>query len=414
MTTQMTERFNVAGAMLVKLFGDHDREDEAFERHAAGVRDTGIRAAMYGRVFFVALGLVGAVGAAAIYGVGGHLVVVGRDLHAARSSRSPPSSARVYQPLTGLTNARVDLMTSMVSFERVFEVLDAPDSIAERPGAIDLVAPRGSGHVRRTSASATRRRTRRASARWSSTRPAADPDRDVLDDDRPRRRCPGETVALVGRLGRRQVDAGVAGPPALRRHRRGACCIDGHDVRDLTLRVAAGRHRRRRPGPAPVPRVDRRQPALRQARCHGRRARGGLPGGPHPRHDRRPARRLRHGRRRARLPAVGRREAAGGDRPPAAQGSGDGDPRRGDEPSRQRQRAPRAGRARCGAVRAHGDRDRPPPVDDPPRRPHRRASRTGASSSSAPTTSCSARDGRYAAQLRAGRLGARDRRPVAP
>ena len=77
MTTQMTERFNVAGAMLVKLFGDADREDREFERHAAGVRDTGIRSAMYGRVFFVALGLVGAVGAAAIYGVGGHLVVSG-------------------------------------------------------------------------------------------------------------------------------------------------------------------------------------------------------------------------------------------------------------------------------------------------------------------------------------------------
>ncbi len=78
MTMQMTERFNVAGAMLVKLFGDHDREDRDFERQAAGVRDTGIRAAMYGRVFFVALGLVAAVGAAAIYGVGGHLVVSGQ------------------------------------------------------------------------------------------------------------------------------------------------------------------------------------------------------------------------------------------------------------------------------------------------------------------------------------------------
>ena len=86
----MTERFNVAGALLVKLFGDHRREDDAFERHAAGVRDTGIRSAMYGRVFFVALGLVGAVGAAAIYGVGAHLVVSGRaDARHARRPRRP-------------------------------------------------------------------------------------------------------------------------------------------------------------------------------------------------------------------------------------------------------------------------------------------------------------------------------------
>ena len=92
MSTQMTERFNVAGAMLVKLFGDHRREDEAFERHAAGVRDTGISQAMYGRVFFVALGLVGAIGAAAIYGVGGHLVDLRRADAPARSSPSPPSS----------------------------------------------------------------------------------------------------------------------------------------------------------------------------------------------------------------------------------------------------------------------------------------------------------------------------------
>ena len=90
MNTQMTERFNVAGAMLVKLFGDHGREDDAFERHAAGVRDTGIRQAMYGRVFFVALGLVGAVGAAAIYGVGAHLVVSGELTtgHARRPRRA--------------------------------------------------------------------------------------------------------------------------------------------------------------------------------------------------------------------------------------------------------------------------------------------------------------------------------------
>src|SRR5215207_8108335 len=138
MSTQMTERFNVAGAMLVKLFGDHKREDDAFERHARGVRDTGIRSAMYGRVFFVALGLVAAIGAAAIYGVGAHLVVSG-NISSGTLVALATLVTRVYQPLTGLTNARVDLMTAMVSFERVFEVLDAPENIVDRPGAIDLV-----------------------------------------------------------------------------------------------------------------------------------------------------------------------------------------------------------------------------------------------------------------------------------
>ena len=142
MNTQMSERFNVAGAMLVKLFGRHEREVGDFSGRAAGVRDTGIRSAMYGRVFFVALGLVGALGAVAVYGIGAQLVVSG-DITSGTLVALAALVARVYQPLTGLTNARVDLLTSFVSFERVFEVLDAPVSIVDKPGAIDLVDPRG-------------------------------------------------------------------------------------------------------------------------------------------------------------------------------------------------------------------------------------------------------------------------------
>ena len=100
MSTQMTERFNVAGALLVKLFGRHDREDEVFERRARGVRDTGVQSAMYGRVFFVALGVVGAVGAAAIYGVGGHMVIDG-DLSPGTLVALTALAARLYQPLDG-------------------------------------------------------------------------------------------------------------------------------------------------------------------------------------------------------------------------------------------------------------------------------------------------------------------------
>src|SRR5215216_1229311 len=195
MNTQMSERFNVAGAMLVKLFGDHEREDRTFQRHAAGVRDAGIRAAVYGRVFFVALGLVGAIGAAVIYGVGGHLVVSGQ-LSSGTLVALAALTARVYTPLTGLTNARVDLMTSLVSFDRVFEVLDAPELIRERPGAIELVAPKG----RVTFDDVRFRYPPAASTRIASLEqhpPSTDPARDVLDGitlDV----VPGETVALVG------------------------------------------------------------------------------------------------------------------------------------------------------------------------------------------------------------------------
>ena len=148
MNTQMTERFNVSGAMLVKLFGDLDRENATFGRRANAVRDAGIRSAMLGRVFFVALGLVAALGAAAIYGVGAMYVVDG-DITTGTLVALAALVGRVYQPLTGLTNARVDLMTSMVSFERVFDVLDAPEAIQERPGAVDLVDAEGAGRVRR-------------------------------------------------------------------------------------------------------------------------------------------------------------------------------------------------------------------------------------------------------------------------
>ncbi len=231
MSTQMTERFNVAGAMLVKLFGDHQREDDAFEVHARGVRDAGIRSAMYGRVFFVALGVVGAIGAAAVYGVGAHLVVSGQ-LTSGTLVALAALTARVYSPLTGLTNARVDLMTSLVSFERVFEVLDAHEPITERPGAVDLVAPAGrvafdDVRFRYPPAAET------AIASLEQHAPAADPDQDVLDGlsiDI----MPGETVALVGVSGAGKSTL-VSLVPRLYDVTSGAVRIDGHDVRDLTL-----------------------------------------------------------------------------------------------------------------------------------------------------------------------------------
>jgi len=234
MNTQMTERFNVSGAMLVKLFGSGRRERTAFESRAAGVRDTGIQSAMYGRVFFVALGLVGAIGTAAIYGVGALMVVDG-DITTGTLVALAALVTRVYQPLTGLTNARVDLMTSMVSFERVFEVLDAPEAIREKPGAVDLVDATGTIEFddvvfRYPPASATAIPTMEQNAGLGAD---TDPDVDVLNG-LSLSVTAGETVALVGASGAGKSTT-ISLVPRLYDVTQGAVRIDGIDVRDLTL-----------------------------------------------------------------------------------------------------------------------------------------------------------------------------------
>ena len=232
MNTQMTERFNVSGALLVKLFGDERRELDTFSTQADAVRSAGVRAAMLGRVFFVALGLVAAVGTAAIYGLGALLVVDG-DITSGTLVALAALVTRVYQPLTGLTNARVDLMTSMVSFERVFEVLDAPEPIVDRPGAVDLVDCTGrvtldSVVFRYPAAAASAVATMEQQAI-----PGADPDRDVLTG-MSLDIAPGETVAIVGASGAGKSTM-VSLIPRLYDVTSGSVKVDGADVRDLTL-----------------------------------------------------------------------------------------------------------------------------------------------------------------------------------
>ena len=137
MNSTMTERFSVSGAQLVKLFGNHDREATTFRLRAAAVRDLGIRSAMYGRAFMLSLGLVGAVGTALIYLVGGHYAING-DFSTGQLVTFAALVPLIYQPLTALTGARVDIMTALVSFERVFEVLDTPHGIRDSKEASDI------------------------------------------------------------------------------------------------------------------------------------------------------------------------------------------------------------------------------------------------------------------------------------
>jgi ATP-binding cassette, subfamily B, bacterial len=137
MNATMTERFNVAGALLVKLFGRLTDETTSFSSRAARVRDIGITSAMYARAFFVALTLVAALAQALVYGLGGYYALTGR-LDTGTVVTLALLLSRLYGPLTALSNARVDIMSALVSFDRVFEVLDLPPMIADAPDAVEL------------------------------------------------------------------------------------------------------------------------------------------------------------------------------------------------------------------------------------------------------------------------------------
>ncbi len=241
MNTTMTERFGVAGAMLVKLFGRQDQEVAEFGDRAGRVRDIGVRTALYSRTFFIALGLVGAVGTALIYWVGGLFVISGA-VSIGTLVALGTYVTRIYTPLTSLTNARVDLMTAFVSFDRVFEVLDTPNPIQDRPGAVDLVAPEG--RIELDDVRFTYPTTGEASVA-SLEMPGAQPEpasgAPVLLG-LTAALAPGSLTALVGPSGGgKSTLASLL--PRLYDVTSGAVRIDGTDVRDLTqrsLRAAIG------------------------------------------------------------------------------------------------------------------------------------------------------------------------------
>ena len=141
MNATMTERFNVAGALLVKLFGKADQESLSFSSRASRVRDIGVRSAMYGRTLFAALSLVASLAQALVYGLGGYYAITGQ-LSTGTVVTLALLLSRLYGPLTALSNARVDIMSALVSFDRVFEVLDLQPLIADAPDATPIDAAR--------------------------------------------------------------------------------------------------------------------------------------------------------------------------------------------------------------------------------------------------------------------------------
>jgi len=137
MGSTMTERFNVAGAMLVKLFGRPREEADVFAERAGRVRDIGVTTAMSGQVFFISLTLLAALATAVVYGLGGTLIIRGAFQLGTLVALSALLS-RVYGPATSLSNVQVNVMTALVSFDRVFEVLDLKPLIEEKPGAVAM------------------------------------------------------------------------------------------------------------------------------------------------------------------------------------------------------------------------------------------------------------------------------------
>jgi len=144
MSTTMTERFGVAGALLVKLFGRPEVEAERFSSRAARVRDIGVQQAMYGTTFFVAMMLVASLAQALTYGLGGVLAVNG-TINPGTVVTLALLLTRLYGPITSLSNIRVNIMSALVSFERVFELLDLPPAISEKPDAVAVA--KGSAQV---------------------------------------------------------------------------------------------------------------------------------------------------------------------------------------------------------------------------------------------------------------------------
>jgi ATP-binding cassette subfamily B protein len=233
MNATMTERFNVAGALLVKLFGRPDDEVAGFRRRAAKVRDIGVRTALLTRAFMTMLVLLGSVGTALVYGLGGLLVIEGQ-FQVGQLAAMGLLVARVYQPLTSLTNARVDVLTALVSFDRVFEVLDSPNPIQERPGAVGLEGPRGRIELRGvTFAYPSADDTIVASLETAPGAKGLGPPSPVLHQLDVTIE-PGQLVAIVGPSGAGKSTL-TALIPRLYDVTEGAVLVDGHDVRDLTL-----------------------------------------------------------------------------------------------------------------------------------------------------------------------------------
>ena len=231
MNNTMTERFNVSGALLVKLFGRPRDEYDSFRDRAGRVRDIGVTSAMYGRAFFVALTLVAALAQALVYGLGGYYALKG-ELSTGTVVTLALLLTRLYGPLTALSNVRVDVMSALVSFDRVFEILDLAPMIADRPDAIELARDARSIEFRDVRFAYPSAAEVSLASLEDVARLDSDPTQEVL------RGVsfiagPGQMVALVGPSGAGKTTISQL-VPRIYDVRSGAVLVDGVDVRDVT------------------------------------------------------------------------------------------------------------------------------------------------------------------------------------
>ena len=232
MNTTMTERFNVAGALLVKLFGRPKEELSEFSGRAGRVRDIGITSALYARLFFVALLLTASIATALVYGWGGVLAIHG-VLNVGTVVALTSYLNRLYGPLIGLSNVQLDVMTALVSFDRVFEVLDLPPMIAERPDARPI--PSGPATIRFEHVDFTYPSAEEVSL--ASLESVAVLDNTVSNPvlfDIDFTAQPGDLVALVGPSGAGKTTISYL-TARIYDTRAGAVRINGVDLRDATM-----------------------------------------------------------------------------------------------------------------------------------------------------------------------------------
>ncbi len=233
MNSQMTERFQVGGALLMKLFGERGRETAGFSDRAGRLRDVGIDVAVYSRIFHGMFGLVAAVGIGAVYWAGGRMAIDG-TVTLGTIVAFTAYLTQLYGPMTMLAGARVDLAGAVVSFERVFEVLDFPSAIVEREGAVELAEPSGLAEL----SGVWFRYPRGADVTISSL------EGDNTDSGYDERAWvlkdvsftiePGQNVALVGPSGAGKTTIAML-LPRIYDATAGRVLIEGHDVRDLGI-----------------------------------------------------------------------------------------------------------------------------------------------------------------------------------
>ncbi len=232
MSSMMTERFNVSGALLVLLYGKRGAESLGFNKRARRVADIGIEIALLNRIFFVSILSVASIATAIAYGVGGHLAISGA-ITVGSLLAITTLLARLYGPITSLTNVRVDVMTALVSFERVFEVLDLEPMVKDNPGARQIKASKPSvvfDHVEFKYPTADE--ISLASLEMVAKKEIVDSG--VVIKDLSFTCAPGTLTAIVGPSGAgKSTISGLI--PRLYDVTKGSISIDGIDIKEITL-----------------------------------------------------------------------------------------------------------------------------------------------------------------------------------